>query len=76
MRRERITITPEDARRYAFDAEHGVEPARTVAERIATGFGAGHTHPLVDAISHAIEDARELGEKRGKMMARRALEGK
>lgn len=61
---EKIVTTPEFEARHAFDVEHNVEPCRTIAIRIAGEHGAHWTHPLVDDIAHAIEDARELGEKR------------
>jgi hypothetical protein len=60
----RIVETPDDKARHTFDAANNVEPCRIIAERIAAKYGAGPTHSMVDAISHAIEDARELGEKR------------
>jgi hypothetical protein len=60
----KVTLTATDKALFAFDAENNVEPPRTIAERIAWRFGAGPTHPLVDAISHAIEDAMDLGARR------------
>ena len=47
------------------DAENKVEPARNIAEQIALKYGAGKTHSMVDEISHAIEDARDIGKRRG-----------
>lgn len=63
---DRVVLTPEDEARMAFDAEHNVEPCRTIAERIAWQYGANRNHPLVDKISSAIEDARVLGEQRAR----------
>lgn len=64
MTKERVVTTPADEARHAFDAEHNVEPSRTVAQRIAWKYGCGRNHSLVDDIQHAIEDAWNLGEKR------------
>lgn len=47
-----------------FDCENNIEPPRTIAERIAEKYGAAPTFPIVDDIANAIEDAREVGEKR------------
>ena len=60
---DKIVLTPEDRARHAFDAENNVEPCRTIAERIVHNYP--HPDDLVDDISHAIEDARALGERRG-----------
>jgi hypothetical protein len=67
-----VKITDEDRRRFEFDAKHNVEPTLTIAERIAGNYITG-MHPvlrgirmqLAEEISHAIEDARELGRKMG-----------
>ena len=48
-----------------FDDQNNVEPPRKIAERIALRYGAGPTHSLVDDIHHAIEDAYNLGARRG-----------
>jgi hypothetical protein len=53
----------------AFDAENGVEPFRSVAERIAGKYELSSAHKLVDDISNALEDAYHLGEKRGPIVA-------
>jgi len=60
----RITSTPAWDALNAFDAENNVEPARTIAQRIAWKYAAGPNHPLVDDISAAIEDAMNLGGRR------------
>jgi hypothetical protein len=60
----KITPQPEYDALNAFDAENNAEPARTIAERIGLKYAAGRTHPLVDDISHAIEDAIEWGQRR------------
>ena len=64
----KIAPQPEYDALYAFDAENNVEPARTIAERIVKKYGCGLTHPLVDDISHAIEDAMDLGVRRGPLI--------
>lgn len=53
---------------HAFDAENPNEtrPSRTIAEEIALTYGFDRIHPLVDDIAHAIEDARNIGERRAK----------
>lgn len=66
----RAVVPPEYEFLYAFDAAHAVEPDRVIAERIAASHGAGEFHPIVDDITHAIEDARNLGERRGKFTPR------
>lgn len=66
----KITITPADAALFKFDADNNVEPFRTIAERIAWKYGAGRTHSLVDDIAHAIEDAHDLGVRRGPYLLR------
>lgn len=65
----KITTTPEWDAVHAFDAENNVEPFRTIAERIAWKYGADRRHSLVDDISNAIEDAYNLGERRGPLVA-------
>lgn len=63
----KITPQPEYAALNAFDAENNVEPFRTIAERIVDGYGINsHVGPLmVDEISIALEDAYDLGVRRG-----------
>lgn len=61
---EKIAPQPEYDALDEFDAENNVLPARTIAERIAWAYGAGRTHSIVDAIAHAIEDARDIGKRR------------
>lgn len=65
MNKNKITPQPEWDAIHQFDADNNVEPARTIAERIAWKYGAGKTHSMVDDIAHAIEDAMELGQRRG-----------
>lgn len=60
----KITATPADEALFKFDAENNVEPTRTVAERIAERHGLGLWHSLIDDISHALEDAHDIGVKR------------
>jgi hypothetical protein len=67
----KITPQPEYDALYAFDAEHDIEPASVVAERIAARYGFAPTHPIVDDIHYALEDAWELGQMRGQVMPRR-----
>jgi hypothetical protein len=62
-----IAPTVEQEALYRFDAENKVEPQRVIAERVAAIYGLGKTHPIVDDISHAIEDAREVFERRGRV---------
>lgn len=66
----RITPQPEYDALNAFDAENNVEPFRTIAERMAYGYGCARNHPLVDEISAALEDAYNLGVKRGPLVPR------
>jgi hypothetical protein len=58
-------LTPAEKALFAFDVKYKVEPARTVAVRIALLHGFTPASLLVDDIAHAIEDARVIGEKRG-----------
>lgn len=68
----KITRQPEYDALNAFDAENNVEPFRTTAERIAWQYGYKEpAHPMVDAISAALEDAYNLGERRGPLVPRR-----
>lgn len=60
----KFMTTPMDDALFRFDAENNVEPPRRIAARIASKYGVTSTHPLVDDISHAIEDAMELGHRR------------
>jgi len=62
---DRVVLTEADKRRMAFDHENNVEPCRTIAERIVHRYRRYGT-VLVDEISHAIEDARSLGERRAR----------
>jgi hypothetical protein len=64
----KINITPEQEALYLFDAEHNVEPTRETAMRIAMKYGFPAASALVDEISHAIEDAYEIGQKRGLLL--------
>lgn len=66
----KIEPQPEYDALNSFDAENNVELPRTIAERIAWRFGVRGVQatPIVDAIAHAIEDARELGVKRGPLI--------
>lgn len=71
----KITPQPEYEALHTFDAENNVEPARVIAERMAHKFRIPRNHPLVDSISHAIEDAMRLGERRGVHLPERLREG-
>ena len=64
----KIKIQPEWETLYAFDAENNVEPFRTIAERIAWRFDFRPDHMIVDDISVALEDAYNLGERRGPLV--------
>jgi hypothetical protein len=65
----RIASSPEWDAVHAFDTENNVLPFRSIAERIAWRFGYKEpTHPMVDAISSALEDAYNLGERRGPLI--------
>lgn len=64
----KIEPQPEYDALNAFDAENNVEPPRRIAERIAHKNRVRKTHPMVDDISHALEDAMRIGEKRGKFL--------
>lgn len=68
MSETKITPQPEYDALYAFDAENNIEPASVVAERIAAKYGFADTHPIVDDIHYAIEDAMEMGQKRGRLI--------
>jgi hypothetical protein len=70
MSEDKVVLTARARALFAFDAEHKVEPARTIAKRIAAKYGAGPTHSLVDEISQAIENAWDIGEKRAAYLAR------
>jgi hypothetical protein len=66
MSREfKVTLTPADEALFKFDAENNVEPARTIAERLALKWSTYLRPEMVDDIACAIEDARNLGERRG-----------
>jgi phage gpG-like protein len=66
----KITPQPEYDALHAFDTENNVEPPSTVAERIAARYGFHDKHPIVDDIHYAIEDALELGQRRGRLIPR------
>lgn len=68
----KITSTPADEALFKFDAENNVEPTRTVAERICKRHGIGPWHSIVDEISHALEDAHDIGVKRSPYLAARS----
>jgi hypothetical protein len=57
-----IITSPADEARQAFDAGHNVEPCHMIAVGIAARYGIRRTHPIVDDMSHAIEDAPEIGD--------------
>lgn len=61
----KIHLSRMDRAMMQFDDENNVEPPRRIAERIASKYGANGTHSLVDDISHALEDAYNLGVQRG-----------
>lgn len=65
----KIVSTPAWDALHAFDVQNGVEPFRTTAERIAAAHDFWTTHPIVDEISAALEDAYNLGERRGPLAA-------
>lgn len=65
-----ILHTPAFEALHAFDAENNVEPTRAVAQRIAAKYSADINHPIVDDIQSALEDAYNLGERRGPYVAR------
>ena len=65
MNNNKITSQPEWDALHQFDADNNVEPARVIAYRIAAKYGHSPTGRLVDEIAHAIEDAMELGQRRG-----------
>lgn len=58
-----VTTTPAFDALHQFDADNNVEPFRATATRIAQAYM--EYSELVDAISHALEDAAEIGKKRG-----------
>lgn len=64
----RVVTTPADEALFAFDAQNNVQPPRAIAEKIAWRYGMGKTHPIVDTISHAVEDAMDIGGRRTKVL--------
>lgn len=64
----KIHPQPEYDALHAFDQENDVQPARTLAERIGSKYRIRWDNPLIDDISHAIEDARDLGVRRGPLI--------
>lgn len=66
----KIHPQPEYDALNAFDAENHVEPTRVIAERIVEGYGLIPlvAQSMVDEISGAIEDARDLGVRRGPLI--------
>lgn len=71
MSDNKIKHQPEYDALNAFDAAHGVEPFRTIAERIVDKyFEVNASTLLVDDIAIALEDAHELGVKRGPLIPR------
>jgi hypothetical protein len=68
MSENKITRQPEWDALHKFDADNNVEPSRTIAERIGERFQFVAIHPIIDAISHAIEDAMRLGERRAEFL--------
>ena len=67
MSDNKIHPQPEYDALYAFDAENNVQPT-VIAERIAARYGFHDKHPIVDDIHYAIEDALDLGQRRGKLI--------
>jgi hypothetical protein len=68
MSDNKIIPQPEYDALYAFDQENNIEPASVIAERVAAKHGYHDKHPIVDDIHYAIEDALELGQKRGRLI--------
>jgi hypothetical protein len=70
MTENKISHQPEYDALNAFDAENDVQPARRIAESIVSLHCSDPLviEPLVDAVSHAIEDARDLGERRSQFV--------
>lgn len=64
----KIHVTPADEALFKFDAENKVEPPRVIAQRVARRHGLGYNGSLIDDIAHALEDAMEIGQKRGKFL--------
>lgn len=77
-----IPRTPEWDAVNAFDAKINLEPDRVIAQRIARKHGFLDTDDIVDEISHALEDAYNIGERRGPLVAaavaadKRSVDGK
>jgi len=65
----KIVSTPEWDALHAFDVANNIEPARRIARRIAMKYDCSQTHPIVDDIAHAIEDALTIGARRGLLEA-------
>lgn len=71
MSDNKIAHQPEYDALNAFDAENGVEPCRTIAERIVEKyFEPKAVSLLVDDIAHALEDAHDIGVQRGQLIPR------
>jgi hypothetical protein len=68
MADNKIVHHPEYDALHKFDVENNVEPARQIARRIAMKYDCGRNHPIVDDIAFAIEDAMDIGERRGKFL--------
>lgn len=68
--RNSFTKTPADKASFKFDADHNVEPFRTIAARLASNYY-DYEEPgsFIDNIAHALEDAHNLGYKRAQAEA-------
>lgn len=67
----KIAPAPEWDAVNAFDQENNVEPFITIAMRIVERYRVHlGANALVDDISHALEDAYNLGERRGPLIPR------
>jgi hypothetical protein len=67
MNGNKINITPDDQVLFDFDTRNNVRPFRQIANELVWKTPSGEYGPqdLVDAISHALEDAYTLGVVRG-----------
>ena len=72
MDENKITHQPEYDALNAFDAENDVVPFRNIAEQIAWRFDFRPEHMIVDDISHALEDAYNLGVRRGPLIPKKS----
>jgi hypothetical protein len=67
MNGNKMVVTPDDKALFEFDARNNVRSFRAIANDLVwkTSDAYGGPQDLVDAVSHALEDAYTLGVARG-----------